>query len=174
MNKKFISVLMAAAATFGTVSTFTSCKDYDDDIAALQTLIDKNADAIQKINDLIKDGGVITALPFYIRITEVELQCAVGVENSFVYKAHLRLHAFCQRAVEVSEVVGESDAYTNFLSVCGLCLRLHTEGKKSGQEKYCIQFLLHKEEDSRHGRRNAYTLLYLCIVFFCSFYSQVS
>ena len=27
------------------------------------------------------------------------------------------------------------NAYTNFLSVCGLCLRLHAEGEESGQEK---------------------------------------
>lgn len=60
MNKKFISVLMAAAATFGTVSTFTSCKDYDDDISFLQEQIDANAAAIKTIQELIQKGSVIT------------------------------------------------------------------------------------------------------------------
>lgn len=44
----------------GVSSMFTSCKDYDDDIKDLQEQIDKNAKAIDQINSLVTDGGVIS------------------------------------------------------------------------------------------------------------------
>lgn len=60
MNKKFLSSLLFATLVGGAVSTFTACKDYDDDINNLQKQIDANADAIKKINELIQSGSVIT------------------------------------------------------------------------------------------------------------------
>nr|WP_255461579.1 hypothetical protein [Bacteroides sp. CACC 737] len=36
MNKKFLSVILFSALMAGTAGTFTSCKDYDDDIKDLQ------------------------------------------------------------------------------------------------------------------------------------------
>ncbi len=36
MNKKFLSVTLFSALILGTAGTFTSCKDYDDDIKDLQ------------------------------------------------------------------------------------------------------------------------------------------
>ncbi len=36
MNKKFLSVILFSALMVGTAGTFTSCKDYDDDIKDLQ------------------------------------------------------------------------------------------------------------------------------------------
>ena len=35
MNKKFLSVILFSALMVGTAGTFTSCKDYDDDIEHL-------------------------------------------------------------------------------------------------------------------------------------------
>ena len=32
MNKKYLSVILFGALMLGTTGTFTSCKDYDDDI----------------------------------------------------------------------------------------------------------------------------------------------
>ena len=43
MNKKYLSVILFGALMLGTAGTFTSCKDYDDDISNLQTQIDKLA-----------------------------------------------------------------------------------------------------------------------------------
>ena len=43
MNKKYLSVILFGALVLGTAGTFTSCKDYDDDIANLQEQIDKKA-----------------------------------------------------------------------------------------------------------------------------------
>ena len=43
MNKKFLSVILFSALMVGTAGTFTSCKDYDDDIKDLQGQLDKKA-----------------------------------------------------------------------------------------------------------------------------------
>ena len=59
MKRKYFSALLMGALTIASVSTFTSCKDYDDDISNLQQQIDANATAIKQIEDLIKGGGVI-------------------------------------------------------------------------------------------------------------------
>ena len=50
------------ALTIASVSTFTSCKDYDDDISNLQQQIDSNAKAIETIQNLIKGGGLVTGV----------------------------------------------------------------------------------------------------------------
>ncbi len=46
----------------GTTGTFTSCKDYDDDITNLQEQITANADAIKKLQDLVGDGKFVTGV----------------------------------------------------------------------------------------------------------------
>ena len=40
MNKKYLSVILFSALMLGTTGTFTSCKDYDDDIKNLQEQVD--------------------------------------------------------------------------------------------------------------------------------------
>ena len=55
------------ALMLGTTGTFTSCKDYDDDITNLQTQITANADAIKKLQDLVGEGKWVTSV--------------VGIEN---------------------------------------------------------------------------------------------
>ena len=45
MNKKFLSVILFSALTVGTAGTFTSCKDYDDDIESL----DNRVSAVEKL-----------------------------------------------------------------------------------------------------------------------------
>ena len=47
MKRKYFSALLMGALTVASVSTFTSCKDYDDDISNLQGQIDKLATADQ-------------------------------------------------------------------------------------------------------------------------------
>lgn len=46
----------------GTTGTFTSCKDYDDDITNLQEQITANADAIKKLQELVGDGKFVTGV----------------------------------------------------------------------------------------------------------------
>ena len=55
MNKKYLSVILFSALMLGTTGTFTSCKDYDDDIKNLQEQIDKKAsieELTAKVNEL--------------------------------------------------------------------------------------------------------------------------
>ena len=46
MNKKYLSVILFGALMLGTTGTFTSCKDYDDDITNLQTQIDNQSKSL--------------------------------------------------------------------------------------------------------------------------------
>ena len=55
MKRKYLSALLMGTLTVASVSTFTSCKDYDDDISNLQGQIDKLATADQlqgKVSEL--------------------------------------------------------------------------------------------------------------------------
>ena len=49
MNKKYLSVILFGALMLGTTGTFTSCKDYDDDINNLQDQINT---VVKDLNDL--------------------------------------------------------------------------------------------------------------------------
>ena len=62
MRKKYLSALLFGALLFASAGTFTSCKDYDDDINNLQSQITANADAIKKLQDLVGDGKYVTAV----------------------------------------------------------------------------------------------------------------
>lgn len=60
MNKKFINGLLLATLLAGTAGSFTSCKDYDDDIDNLQNQIDAIETTVGKLQALIDGGAVIT------------------------------------------------------------------------------------------------------------------
>lgn len=60
MKKKFLSSLLFAALVGGAVSTFTACKDYDDDINNLQKQIDDQAKLLKELQEKINSGCVIT------------------------------------------------------------------------------------------------------------------
>ena len=62
MNKKYLSVILFGALMLGTTGTFTSCKDYDDDITNLQEQITANADAIKALQEKIDAGKWITSI----------------------------------------------------------------------------------------------------------------
>lgn len=52
MNKKFLSVILFSALMVGSAGTFTSCKDYDDDIKDLQEKLDKKA-SLEDLNSKV-------------------------------------------------------------------------------------------------------------------------
>ena len=60
MKRKYFSALLMGALTIASVSTFTSCKDYDDDISGLQSQIDQLKKIIDEINSQITAGSVLT------------------------------------------------------------------------------------------------------------------
>ena len=62
MNKKFLSAILFGALMVGSAGTFTSCKDYDDDIDSLQKQIDATNVTLGELQALIKSGAVITSV----------------------------------------------------------------------------------------------------------------
>ena len=60
MRKKYLSALLFGALLFASAGTFTSCKDYDDDISNLQSQITANADAIETLQGLVDQGDYVT------------------------------------------------------------------------------------------------------------------
>ncbi len=62
MRKKYLSALLFGALLFASAGTFTSCKDYDDDIENLQGQINSNKDAISALQKLVGEGKWVTAI----------------------------------------------------------------------------------------------------------------
>ncbi|MDO4164892.1 MAG: hypothetical protein Q4D56_11020 [Bacteroides sp.] len=63
MNKKFLNVFLLSALIAGTTGTFTSCKDYDDDIDGLSERITTVEAALKTLQSKIDAGAVITESP---------------------------------------------------------------------------------------------------------------
>ena len=62
MKRKYFSALLMGALTIASVSTFTSCKDYDDDISSLQSQIDKLNEMVSQIQGQIDNGAILTGV----------------------------------------------------------------------------------------------------------------
>ncbi|MDN0051025.1 PL29 family lyase N-terminal domain-containing protein [Bacteroides gallinaceum] len=60
MRKKYLSALLFGALLFASTGTFTSCKDYDDDITNLQTQVDGVKSEVEALQTKINDGKWIT------------------------------------------------------------------------------------------------------------------
>lgn len=60
MNKKYLSVMLFSALMLGTAGTFTSCKDYDDDIENLQEQITTMKGTVDDLQKKIESGLVVT------------------------------------------------------------------------------------------------------------------
>ena len=69
MNKKFLSVILFSALMVGTAGTFTSCKDYDDDIDQINkeltdiksslSALQAKVDAGKYVTNVTKSGDVL-------------------------------------------------------------------------------------------------------------------
>ena len=62
MRKKYLSALLFGALLFASAGTFTSCKDYDDDINNLQQQITSNKDAIAALQKLVGEGKWVSSV----------------------------------------------------------------------------------------------------------------
>ena len=62
MNKKFLSVILFSTLMVGTAGTFTSCKDYDDDIEQINNELSGIKSQIEALEGKIKDGKWITSV----------------------------------------------------------------------------------------------------------------
>ena len=62
MRKKYLSALLFGAFLFASTGTFTSCKDYDDDITNLQTQVDGIKADLEDLQGIVNAGAVITSV----------------------------------------------------------------------------------------------------------------
>ena len=62
MKRKYFSALLMGALTIASVSTFTSCKDYDDDINNLQSQIDALSKTLSELQTKINDGSILKSV----------------------------------------------------------------------------------------------------------------
>ena len=62
MNKKYLSVILFGALMLGTTGTFTSCKDYDDDINNLQEQVDGIKTTLAELQKAIENGKYVTSI----------------------------------------------------------------------------------------------------------------
>ena len=60
MRKKYLSALLFGALLFASTGTFTSCKDYDDDIAGLRSDITDLQNAVASLESEINSGKYAT------------------------------------------------------------------------------------------------------------------
>ena len=79
MKRKYFSALLMGALTIASVSTFTSCKDYDDDISSLQSQIDKLNEMVSKIQGQIDNGAILTG------VNPVENGVKLTLSNGNIY-----------------------------------------------------------------------------------------
>ncbi len=73
MKKKYFSALLMGTLTVASMSTFTSCKDYDDDISNLQVQIDKLATAEQLSQKVAELQALISSNKSDITSLQAEL-----------------------------------------------------------------------------------------------------
>ena len=62
MRKKYLSALLFGALLFASAGTFTSCKDYDDDIDGLRTEITDLKSAVTELQNAVQNGKYVTAV----------------------------------------------------------------------------------------------------------------
>ena len=60
MNKKYLSVILFGALMLGTTGTFTSCKDYDDDINQINKELTDIKSAISELQSKVDNGKYVT------------------------------------------------------------------------------------------------------------------
>ena len=73
MKRKYLSALLMGTLTVASMSTFTSCKDYDDDISNLQVQIDKLATAEQLSQKVAELQALISSNKSDITSLQAEL-----------------------------------------------------------------------------------------------------
>ena len=82
MKRKYFSALLMGALTIASVSTFTSCKDYDDDIDNLQNQIKDLASADQLQQKVTELQGVIAANSTNIKNVQEDVKKALAAAEA--------------------------------------------------------------------------------------------
>ena len=87
MRKKYLSALLFGALLVTSTGTFTSCKDYDDDINNLQEQITSNKDAIAALQKLVSEGKWVTSISpiengFTVTMSDGTTQNITGINGA--------------------------------------------------------------------------------------------
>ena len=90
MRKKYLSALLFGALLFASAGTFTSCKDYDDDIANLQEQVDKVVTDIKTLQDAA--GKYVTSVVY--DATTGKLTVTGGNGETFMLPASTNLPSY--------------------------------------------------------------------------------
>ena len=64
MRKKYLSALLFGALLFASAGTFTSCKDYDDDISNLNERVDQVVSDLNELKTKVEAMGCVSAVAF--------------------------------------------------------------------------------------------------------------
>ncbi len=100
MNKKYLSVFLFSALLAGTAGTFTSCKDYDDDIESLQGQIDSQGTSLE--SELSTINSSISSLQSAQSSLEAALSAAESAAEAAALQAQIT--AIETAAAELEEV----------------------------------------------------------------------
>ena len=115
MKRKYFSALLMGALTVASVSTMTSCKDYDDDINGLSTEITNNATKLdklveEKVQNLTKE---LTTLKEQQSALESALSTAKGDLNTAIEAAKTDAKKYADVQAEAAKVAAIDAAKKN-------------------------------------------------------------
>ena len=105
MNKKYLSVILFGALMLGSTGTFTSCKDYDDDINNLQEQIDKLATKEDMEAKLSQMQAAIDAAKATAEDALAKAEAAGNTEE--IAKLEERIKALEDAAIDVEALKNE-------------------------------------------------------------------
>ena len=115
MKRKYLSALLMGTLTVASVSTFTSCKDYDDDINGLSTEITSQATKLdklvdEKVQNLTKE---LTTLKEQKSALESALSTAKGDLNTAIEAAKTDAKKYADVQAEAAKVAAIDAAKKN-------------------------------------------------------------
>ena len=115
MKRKYLSALLMGTLTVASVSTMTSCKDYDDDINGLSTEITNNATKLdklveEKVQNLTKE---LTTLKEQQSALESALSTAKGDLNTAIEAAKTDAKKYADVQAEAAKVAAIDAAKKN-------------------------------------------------------------
>ena len=116
MNKKYLSVVLFGALLAASAGTFTSCKDYDDDIKGLQEQIDKSGSTITDLQTQLTtlkaaaDAAQATADPAKTPAAEAKTAADAAKAAGDQAKADAATALAAAKAAEAAAAQAKADA----------------------------------------------------------------
>ena len=112
MRKKYLSALLFGALLFASAGTFTSCKDYDDDINNLQEQINTIASSLEDLKTKVESMGGVQDVTFadgVLTVTTNSGSATYNIPNKVgITKVELKDNVLYVDGVEAGKVSAES------------------------------------------------------------------